>query len=340
MRPRQAGMPLRSSSVRPARLSTLDLVEALQLGHAVTALHDLRVLAALEQARGAEDLARELRLDPIMLRGVLEYVAARTDLVRKLGGRFQVTGNYTSQSKFLLDLYGLAFGSNAAQLGTLLRRPALARAAVDSSRHARAFAQVQESAVGALPAIIRQLGFNHLLDLGCGTASLLLQLAAPDRAFVGWGLEANPAMCQRARKRIRAAGLGQRVRVWQGDAFRPRSALPATVRTQVQSVVASQLANELFGTGSARAVTWLRQLHAILPGRPLLLCDYYGQLGTRSRNVMREVLLHDYVQVISGQGVPPPSLKEWRAIYSAAGCRLVHVMQDPATTLFVHIVVL
>jgi len=329
---------LRSAS--PPRLSSLDLVEALQLGHAVTTLHDLDVLAALEQASSAEDLARKLRLDLMMLRGVLEYVAARTDLVRKLGDRFQVTGNYTSQSKFLLDLYGLAFGNNAVQLGTLLRRPALARGAVDLRRHARAFGQVQDSAVGALPGIIRQLGFNHLLDLGCGPASLLLQLTARDRAFIGWGLEVSPAMCQRARKRIRAAGVGKRIRVLQGDAFRPRSALPSIVRAQVQSVVASQLANELFGAGAARAVAWLRSLHATLPGRPLLLCDYYGRLGTRSSGASREVLLHDYVQVISGQGVPPPSLKEWRAIYSTAGCRLVHVMEDPATTLFVHLVVL
>jgi hypothetical protein len=51
-------------------------------------------------------------------------------------------------------------------------------------------------------------------------------------------------------------------------------------------------------------------------------------------------LLHDYAQLISGQGVPPAGLDEWKAIYSEAGCRLAHVIEDRATPLFVHIVLL
>jgi SAM-dependent methyltransferase len=316
------------------------LVEALQLGHAAVTLHDLNVLAALAEATRAEDLAEKLHLDPVMLRGVLDYVAARTDLVRKDGQRFVATRNYSHESRYLLDLYGLAFRNNATQLAALLRRPSLARSAVDQVRRARALDSAIGDSAGALPGIVRQLGFNHLLDLGCGAGALLVRLAEQDPAFVGWGLEINPAMCRRARRRIREARVGNRVRIVQGDARRLRSSLPNEIRAQVRSACACQLANEQFGAGRSRAVEWFRSLHARLPGRPLLVCDYYGRLGTRTRQVRREVLLHDYVQLISGQGVPPAGLDEWKTIYSEGGCRLVHVIEDPATTLFVHVVVL
>ena len=80
-------------------------------------------------------------------------------------------------------------------------------------------------------------------------------------------------------------------------------------------------------------------LRQALPGRPLLLSDYYGRLGSDAEE-QRETLLHDFVQLISGQGVPPPGLDEWRAIYAEAGCRLAHVIEDQTTTQFVRIVVL
>jgi hypothetical protein len=58
------------------------------------------------------------------------------------------------------------------------------------------------------------------------------------------------------------------------------------------------------------------------------------------RKLQRETLLHDYVQLISGQGIPPATAAEWRSIYSQAGCRLVHVIDDTSTTRFIHVIAL
>jgi hypothetical protein len=44
--------------------------------------------------------------------------------------------------------------------------------------------------------------------------------------------------------------------------------------------------------------------------------------------------------LISGQGIPPATMAEWRSIYSKAGCRLVHVIEDSSTTRFIHIIAL
>jgi SAM-dependent methyltransferase len=325
---------------RPEQLSALDLVEGLQLGHAVATLHELKILALLEKPSSAEAVANKVGLDPQLLGGALEYVAARTNLLRKIGARFVATRNYSSGSRFLLDLYGGAYRGNAVRLDKLIEKPSLAPSAVDRVRHARAFQRVGRQALGALPGIIRQLQFNHVLDIGCGPASLLLQLAEDDPQFIGWGLETNPAMYKAARAAVHDAGVGKRIRVLQGDSTDLRAALPADVRSRVQTVTACQVANEMFGGGPPRAATWLHGIREALPGRPFLISDYYGRLGRRTAGHLRETLLHDYAQLISGQGVPPASLAEWRLIYADAGCQLVHVIEDRRTTKFIHILLL
>jgi SAM-dependent methyltransferase len=325
---------------KPERLSTLDLVEGFQLGHAVATLHRLKILTLLEKPSSAEALANKVGLNPQFLRGALEYVAARTNLLSKMGSRFVATRNYSDESRFLLDLYAGAYLRNAVRLDKLMQNPALAPSAVDRVRHARAFEGVGRRALGALPGIIRQLQFNHVLDIGCGPASLLLQLAQNDPQFVGWGLETNLAMYKAARAAIREAGVGKRITVLQGDSTDLRAALPADVRSSVQTVTACQVVNEMFGTSPLRAVTWLHSIRETLPGRPFLISDYYGRLGSQTPGQLRETLLHDYAQLISGQGVPPATLAEWRRIYADAGCRLVHVIEDRRTTRFIHIIVL
>lgn len=332
----------------PDQLSAFDLVEAFQLSHAVATLHNLGLFTTLKEPATADELSAKYKLNAGVLRGTLEYVAARTDLLRKSGDRFVATRKYSDGSRFLLDLYVGAYGGNAAQLAKVLRNLSLGVEAVDRSRHARAFEAVDGSSLGILPQIVRQLGFNHLLDLGCGNGALLLELAVKDPNFVGWGMDLNPAMCKTARAGIRAARYGRRVQVIEGDCTALSSTLPTKVCNMVRAVTACQVANELFAAGHVRVVTWLRDLRRVLPGRPLLIADYYGRLGQGKsrpgkksaqleRESMRATLLHDYAQLISGQGVPPATAAEWRSIYSRSGCSLVHIVEDKTTTRFVHI---
>ena len=322
----------------PPRWSALDLVEAFQLGHAVAALRDLELLEALARPRTARALARGRGLDEALLRGVLDYVAARTDLVRKTGDRFVATAGYTAAARFLVDLYAGAFAGNAIELPRLLRDPARAPRAVDRRRHARAFAAASGSTAGVLPALLQQLGLDHVLDLGCGSAAMLIEAATRNPALVGWGLELHPAMRRLARGRIRAAALGRRVRILAGDCMRLATAVPAELRAAARTLTLCHVANEMFGDGDRRFVTWLREARRLFPSRVLLVSDYYGRLGHERLPVHRETLLHDFAQLISGQGIPPANAKQWRALYRAAGCRLLHVIEDRETTRFVHLV--
>lgn len=328
------------SQPRRERLSAVDLVESFQLACAVLALHDVAILAALKRPCTAEALAQKHRFDPGLLRGVLEYVAARTDLISKTGGRFVASASYGKGSRFLLDLYAGAYGPNAVKLVRLLRKPSLAPTTVDRARYARAFQQAEPGTHAWLAGFVRQMKFSCLLDLGCGPATLLLELARRDSAFAGWGLEANPALRKIARGRIRAARAAKRITIIEGDSTRLGQVLNSKVRDKIHAVSACQVANEMFGGRSPSISAWLRGIRKTLPGRALLVSDYYGRLGCKDGDRHRETLLHDYVQVISGQGVPPASAAAWEKIYTGAGCRLVHVLEDRMTTRFLHVVML
>jgi SAM-dependent methyltransferase len=318
-----------------------DLVEAFQLSQAVAALHELGLLAALERPCTASQLAATYKLDEGLLSGTLEFVRVRTNLLRKTsGGRFVVTCNYTVATRFFLDLYLGAYGGNATQLQNILRHPGRASITVDRESHARAFAHVGAASLGVLPDIIRQLKFTNMLELGCGNGELLLELGRQDGNFVGWGIDANPAILKEARARVRTARLQNRIRFIAGDCRNVKAAIPAHIRSKICSIAASQVANEMFREGPQRAVKWLSDLSGAFPERPLLISDYYGRLGKKKNRPVEkegETLLHDFAQLISGQGIPPATAGEWRSVYSQAGCQLVHILEDKATTRFIHI---
>ena len=322
------------------RWQTFDLVEAFQLARAVATLHDLGILEMLEKPSTACELAAKRNLDPDLLLGSLEFVAARTNLLRKAArDRFVITRNYAAEARFLLDLYVGAYGGNAIGLKKLLGNPTTASSMVDRTLYARAFAAVDGRALGILPEIIRQLGFEHMLDIGCGNGELLLALASNDANFIGWGIDRNRAMLDLARSKILQSRLTKRLLVFEGDCRNLRRGLPARVRARIRSLAACNVANEMFHDGPKQCVKWLQQLRELFPGRPLLILDYYSRLGKKSPrgSVERKTLLHDYAQLISGQGMPPANGRDWRALYAQAGCRLIHIIEDKTTTRFIHL---
>lgn len=334
---RHRSTPAQSSD----RWSALDLAEAFQLAHAVATLEEYGLLVYLAaHPSTAAALATRFGVDPAILAGMLEYVAERTELVRRRGRMYTTSSNDGHRDRFLLNLYTLAFRPNACRLSHILRHPRVGGSLVDRAHHAKTFASLTPRAESPVADVVRQLGLDVVLDLGCGTGDLLRSLAAADDRFIGVGVEQNRRMCLAARARIVAAGLGRRIRVLEGDARRLSGVVPKHLRARVSGVTACHVANEMFARGIVSAARWLTAIRTSVPGRPIIIHDYYGRLGSRrSWSADRHTLLHDYVQLISSQGIPPASLTGWRRAYQLAGLRLIHVNEDEATTRFIHVLV-
>lgn len=330
-------MKRRLSPLRPSVRNALDLAECFHLAGIVDALEKSGILESLEQPVSIRTLAGRHNVDAAVLEAALRFLSARTDLVMERAGKFRFTGATDQNARFLLDQYVGAYGGISAGFGRVMRDPAAASSLIDRRRHAVAFSRVEPMGPNFVADFVLQLGFNYLLDLGCGAGALLVNLATRASAFTGWGLDQNPWMCKAARKRISAAGLGRRVKILAGDARRLESSVPAHIRKRVNVVCAASLANELFREDGKQAVGWLREVKKLFPGRTLLVADYYGAARGAAPAGPPEIALHNFVQAVSGQGIPPASLAGWRRIYKAACCTLVYVLEIECTPYFIHV---
>jgi SAM-dependent methyltransferase len=320
------------------RRSAFDLVECFHLTHAVAALKDCGVFDAMQECITVEQLARQFGFEPVMLGRIVQFVARRTNLLECRDGSVCLSENFDDHATFLLDQYVGAYGPNAAQLADLLTSPERAGELVDRERHASAFARVGPAGIAMLRDFARQLELNNVLDLGCGPGTLLLELAQSNGEFRGWGVDASAKMCELATRRAAESGVSDRLRFFQGDAARFQDCVPGSVLDQVAAVTAASLLNEFFGADANAATKFLQSLRERLPARTLLVSDYYGCLGSSDGQWFDETALHDFVQVISGQGVPPPDLASWQSLYSDAGCGLVHALEYQHASGFIHVV--
>jgi SAM-dependent methyltransferase len=315
--------------------SAWELAEAFHLAHAVDYLVANDLLD--DQERPAVALAETLAVDPDLLAGLLELLARRTGLVVRGPAGFRRGPGLGPVAQAVIDQYVGAYGPNAAALPTILASPQLGRGLVDRARHARAFARAPGPGAAMLPDLLRKLGLGRVLDLGCGTGGLLATMAR-DPEFRGCGVDANPDMIRVAEQRLRAGGVGdRRVRLYVGDATDPATAVPDQVLRETATVVAASVLNEFFHPDPAPAVDLLRKLRQAMPGRILVVADYYGTLGHPAGPGARQIL-HDWVQLISSQGVPPPDLDGWEEVYRQADCTLVHSIEDGRAGVFIHLV--
>jgi SAM-dependent methyltransferase len=325
MRPQPGG----ARNPKMPRFDVLDIVQGHYVSELVWMLHSRAVLAQLASWQTVEQIADPHRWDRNLLRTLLEFLCKTSDLLQKDGkSKYRIARRYKlySQLGFYLDFYRGAYGNSADHIAAALRQPKKHGGLPDRRFLAQAYDGIGDAAVStSMLEIIRALNVRHLLDLGCGPAVLLSALAREDTSFIGWGIERSVEMCRIARKNSRMTGIGRRVKIIHGDVTRIARLLSSKQRNQVEALHAGSLLNEFFAAGPRRAVSFIKQLARIFPGRVLLVGDYFSRMNDTRVNTgdFRLTLLHDFAQVISGQGLPPARASEWEEIYEFAGVRLI-----------------
>lgn len=331
-------------------------------------LHRAGVLDALRSPRPARSVADELGLDTGWLTGCLAFLARLSDVVERLDdGCFRATVPAYERFGFVLDKFVGAYGP-------CLDEAAPAPSRVDGGALAHAFERVaneREVHGDELPiasVLAEWEAAAHVVDLGCGPASLLVGMAARDPSFTGIGVDANPAMCAAAADAVARRGVGQQVTILEGDALTVLSTLPEETRQEATGLYGRSFFNACFGRGVEGAADVLRRLAGLYPGRLVVVDDYYGELGrwpggeagsggvggTGSGEAgsgeagsggvggreHRAACMQDLVQVWSGQGVPPGDRAGWAAVYAAGGARLHGAYESDVDGFrrFVHVV--
>jgi SAM-dependent methyltransferase len=269
-------------------------------------------------------LARLTRTDPELLDQKLDFLTRTTDLVERVGPRRYSVGNYSlAEISFQFQKFIGAYGKSVHHLAASDSLPTEGTR-VDERALAAAFSGVHVISSKLLQRLRRD-GYRRMLDIGCGPAALLVEMALHDRNFVGLGVERSAAMCRLARDRISQVGLASRLHVVRGDVRDISKILDSRARRQIDGIHGRSLLNAFSGPGANSPGALLHRLRSAFPGRIAFFVDYYGELGWSppSRRPYRLSRIQDIAQLASGQGVPPTSRQHWRALYRAAGCRLI-----------------
>jgi len=322
-----------------ARLDLLGLVEGHYASEIALGLIRSGALELLAAEPRIDVVARIVRMDPKLLNQMLDFVTRTTDLIEcDRTGRYRL-GNYPfAEIAFQFQKFIGAYGQSVRRLSASRSTPPLG-SGIGEGALAAAFAAV-DSVPSRIAERLRRDGYRRLVDLGCGPASLLIEMARRDEEFIGIGLDQSSAMCRLARSRIREAGVASRVRVERADVRDIGDALNARERRRVEAIHGRSVINAFFGTGLGSACAVLRKLRSAFPGRAAFFVDYYGELGRAppSKRQFRLGRIQDIAQLASGQGIPPSSRREWRALYRAAGCKLISTdeMRNNDIRWFIH----
>jgi len=309
-----------------------DLIGALQGYYATIILLQLRrigLLNKLVKPNTPENLALELGVDRVMLRGLLDFLVLTTNVVRQTRqGAYQLHDLSYAELSFQLEKFAGAYGPATEAIGQTLPHPDKCANHVDRRALATAFSEVGSFRNSFVADLISASGVRCLLDLGCGPASLLVDLALKNPAFYGIGIDASAFMCRQANHAARAAGVTRQIEIRHADARNLKQWLSPPLRNRVDGLHGSSFLNEFFGSGEIEAVKMLRALGQAFPGCKAWFVDYYSSISQRKGKRKADfplALLQDLAQIVSGQGVPPANATSWRRLYKQTGCRSVQV---------------
>lgn len=219
--------------------------EVARLGRLTRAVSQLALLragleagafAALAEPKSADELAAALGA-PADLCAALLRAAHASGFVAKREGRYRRSALLdwlcdspdADAARAMLDQAALSYAPALDGLPRLLAgapRPSWG-GEVEGTRTARASRLLEARSLAALDRVPGARNARRVLDAGCGEGRMLAALLAHYRDALGFGVEREPAVAERARRNLAAAQVHRRAEIWVGDVLSP--GLPAGV---------------------------------------------------------------------------------------------------------------
>lgn len=269
---------------------------------------------------GSTELVQQV-LRYMEIRGLVESDAARwritalgAPLLDELAGA--LLGYYA-------EAYGPVFASMAGQLTrTETYGIDVTRDAEALGRHCEVL--FRSFGTRLVSDLIRKHGAQAVLDLGCGTGGLIVDLCHLDLQLRGVGLDIASEPIGFATRRAKEAGVSGRTSFLVADAFRPDE-WPAEAATCDLFVAVGAL-HEHFRNGEAAVISLLRRYGELLrrPGaKAFILAE---------PELYRDPADVDFylAHVLSAQG-QPRQREQWLEVIAAAGLDCQHVYAVPGT---------
>ncbi|TYC10342.1 methyltransferase domain-containing protein [Actinomadura syzygii] len=291
-----------------------DLISAVNLSQALLALVGSGMLDRLRQDGPCPRDALLDGLNPEVGAGFLRYLSV-CGVLEEFGGAYRLTRRGTMLTSDIalarLGFYLEAYGPVTRAMTDLLTGSA--RYGVDVTRAPAALGRHSGtvSTVSYLPIVRRAMAGRsaaRLIDLGCGTGSLLIQLCQADPELTGVGLDIAPEAIAAARETADRAGVGDRARFAVADAFDPATWPDGCDGAEV--ICGIGVLHEHFRDGDGRVVELLDRYADILTGDRVLLIGEPEVRYDNRENDSDFFLVH----VLTAQGIPRDR-QGWLAVF-------------------------
>jgi SAM-dependent methyltransferase len=318
-------------------LKSLDLISESYLAQVLLALWDsgLYEYVRHHDSFEIETAARDLHLDAGILKELIEYLVGRSlmEPVGTAGIRLTARGrpywNYVTRGALTSHLGG--YNPMLTHLGPLLRKeisledPKLARL----GRLVAVGAGFTLLGTGMIPwvlEVIKGIGGQFIMDLGCGAGDFLIQLALRWPNGRGIGIDMSPEAIAEANRKAESNGVAQRIAFHAAALSAEPMRINRETLDRIDVVTSMFVLHEFGGHGGPDAIAEvIAALHTQLPGRKLLMlegtrADPFKMNKARARTYSQ--LDYSFIHPLSRQG-PLRTPEEWEAIIQKAGGRLV-----------------
>ena len=198
--------------------------------HLIFAMHETGVFETLKKNSNltAEEIAEKNKLNPILLKGVLNFLYHSDKILLKKDEKFSFT-EFGKKNLFTDALLTMSFGAVGAYSCILTELvPSLRnekKYGVDYIRPGDLIAKGSYyTGRKNYPWVIenmKKLGVKKVADLGCGSADVLISLCEQDKNLSGVGVDISRDALDEAKKRVIKKGLEKRISFVQGDLYKP-----------------------------------------------------------------------------------------------------------------------
>lgn len=302
------------------------------------ALHETGVFESLRRQgpQSVQELSESCQVDPHLLDGVLHFLLHADCVLKKEGEKFGLTER--AQWLFADPVMAMSFGAVGAyscllsELVPTLRGEK--RYGVDFIRRGDWVAKGSfYTGKGNYPWIVSQLkelGVKTVADLGCGSGDVLIGFCGLDAGLKGIGIDISPEALEEARRRVEAAGMSERIRLIQGDMFKPEAFEPHV--KEVEAFHGMMTFHEFLRDGEEAVVRLFKNMKDRFPGRYLIVGEF-NRVSDEEYQAMPypqriHPLFYQYIiHPLTWQGLPI-SKERWLDIFRRAGLKILGVKED------------
>jgi ubiquinone/menaquinone biosynthesis C-methylase UbiE len=271
-------------------------------------------------------------------RSIYHFIKQSTDIIEsEMGNFFTINPNYSqyATSGFHIDKFLGAYG----QFKVKAKAPQII---MDEKKFAAAFDKASYHQTNHhILQLLSQLGVKTLLDLGCGTGKLLIDFCEQSKQHKAFGIEQNVHLLPIVKKQIKQNKLSASIKLIKGNVTNFNTLLKANEQKSIDAIYGASILNEFFQSPTT-LVQFLKNLKKTFAGKFFIVVDYYGILNTKqaAKKNKSHNYVHDVMQVLSGQGVPPSTKNDWDVYYKKAGCKLIlaHEAKNNSINWFIHVI--